>query len=106
MGVYHEPETSDAWLGIWVWAKPNYVQERARIAERTATLIGAPWYLGKGTWNPFGAYARLADFDDHERAAAWLVERIDDLAGVGLLDLFPKLGSLIEADEGDQDEAE
>lgn len=104
MGIYHETETSDAWLGVWVWAKPNYVQERSRIADQTQGLQGSPWYREGGTWNPIGAYARLLDFSDHEQASAWLTARLHDLASVGLLDLLPRLGAPPPEDEVDAED--
>lgn len=101
MGIYHESETSDAWLGVWVWAKPNYVTERSLIAEQTQNLQGGPWYREGGTWHPIGAYARLLDFRDHEEASGWLVARLHDFAHAGLFDLIPRLGAAPPEDEAD-----
>jgi hypothetical protein len=93
MGLYHEPETQDAWLGIWVSIAPRRVQERARIDAQTSQLQGEPWFREHGTWTPVGGYAPLANVADHAEASRWFMSRLADVAQVGLFDLIPKLGS-------------
>jgi hypothetical protein len=92
-GLYHEPLTEDAWVGIWIWCRPNRVQERHAILELIAKHEwDDAWHRDEGAWELFGAYRRLTDFESHAMAAEWLGARLLQLRAAGLLNLLPKLG--------------
>lgn len=90
IGIYEDDEDHDAWLGIWIWAPPKRVAERDRIREQGKTLASG-WESDPG-WELLGAHHRLVEFDGHEQATNWLVERVDELAQVGMLQLLSGTG--------------
>jgi len=102
MGVYHEAETNDAWLGIWVWANPRYAVERDRILAVADKGLSKPWCRDPAQWELLGAYERLTRFDSQDPASRWLIERLDELKAVGMFDAIENLG----AGGGSEDGAE
>ncbi|MBI2390488.1 MAG: hypothetical protein HYV09_12940 [Deltaproteobacteria bacterium] len=106
-GVYHEPTTNDAWLGVWVWAKPSWFADRERIFRQAETgALGIEWERCPSDWELLGRYRRLADFASHEEATAWLVDRLRELSDAGLLAVLPKLGELTPAEAAEVEDGE
>lgn len=91
-GLYHEPTTKDAWLGIWIWAASKRIAERSRIRE-AATKLPAIWEADATSAELLGAYKRITDFDDYTAASNWLVERIDELRAAGMYPVLDGLGA-------------
>lgn len=90
IGIYEVDEDHDAWLGVWVWAPPKRVAERDRIREQ-GNKLASRWDFDPG-WELLGAHHRLLEFDDHDQATGWLVERVDELVEVGMLQLLSGTG--------------
>ncbi len=103
-GAYHEPSTNDAWLGIWVWAKPSWFADRDRIfGQADVGGLDPAWERQTSEWELLGRYRRLAEFTSQDDATAWLVERPRELERAEVLALLPKLGVLSAEEEADID---
>lgn len=91
-GMYHEPLTEDAWLGLWIWCRPNRVRERRAILDIVECRSWADdWFRDGAEWELFGAYRQLVSFESHAAATAWLTSCLVQLRDAGMLDLLPKL---------------
>lgn len=94
VGVYHEPQTEDGWLGLWIWCPPKRVKERSTLLARVRSIEwGEDWSIDEGSWELFGAYRRLTSFVSHAEATEWLLARLEQLAALGVLPLLGSLGS-------------
>jgi hypothetical protein len=86
-GLYHEPSTSDGWLGLWLWVNPRRVHERAAImAKVSGHSWSADWHTDQAEWELFGAYRRLVDLGSHAEGTTWLRERLVEVRDAGVLD--------------------
>lgn len=103
-GVYHEETTHDAWLGIWIWAAPRRVVERARVADVSKTLP-TPWERDDSSWELLGAYRRLRDFSNQEDSSKWLLDRINELEATGMFKVLGAALNVGQAEEDSTDEA-
>jgi hypothetical protein len=103
VGVYHEPASNDAWLGLWLWARPSWVRERDQIWKAAAAGgLDAAWTRSPSGWRLLGCFRRLLDFPDHDTATLWLTGRLTELRDAHVLERLAKLGSL-EANERDEE---
>lgn len=90
IGIYEDDDEHDAWLGVWVWGPPKRVADRDRIRERGKKLASG-WELDAG-WELLGAYHRLLDFENHDGASTWLIERVDELSRAGMFEILSGTG--------------
>ena len=88
LGVSSDGDPTETWLSIWVWAGPKHVATRdAILALADRTGLSEPWEPDRSCWELLGAYSKLMQFEDHKKAADWLVGRLDELERIGMFDL-------------------
>lgn len=92
MGVYDWE--GEAWLGIWVWCNPRKVAERDSIRALAANVpLSQRWEQDPASWELLGAGKKLVEVPEISAASQWLLDRIGELAAVGMFALIERLGS-------------
>lgn len=101
-GVYHDKDTGEAGLGVWVYTRPNWVADRERVSRQANTGgLGQHWVPCPGEWEFLGTYKPLREFGAPDAAATWLHDRLLDLERAGVLALLPKLGVVSPEEEAE-----
>jgi hypothetical protein len=103
-GVYRRGGDGAAGFGLRIWARPKSVMLRAEVLRLAAKAgLGESWRRDPAEWEILGAYCAVAEFSDPDAAAAWLIARLLELKGAGLLALVenPKNVSPVTDDGGD-----
>lgn len=95
VGAYQDGPLGEAMLGLWIYAKPNWVADRERISRQAqAGGLGPHWASSPADWEFLGTYRRLRDFTTPEAASTWLGDCLLDLDAAGVLAMLPKLGGM------------
>jgi hypothetical protein len=91
-GLYHDPATGDAWLGLWIWMNPRKVAERRALLDMAPPLsaLGDEWHRDEAEWELLGAYRRLVEISTHAEGTSWLRAKLVQLRDAGLLDLVAR----------------
>jgi hypothetical protein len=78
---------------------------RQLLDAANARLLPIQWERSPVEWEALGVYRHLSEFADHNAAATWLVERLRELEGAGLMKLLPAPGLAVAGeDEASDDE--
>jgi hypothetical protein len=95
----------DTRLGAWVWNNPSATAVRAQLLDAADRgNLPTTWARSRVGWKGLHVHTQLGVFADQNAATTWLVERLCELDGVGILKLLPALGLPVAGDDEGLDE--